>query len=52
MSWGKVGREEREEKGIGDYEVVMTKKKEKKIYAFSFSNECVNVPSFLSRVTR
>lgn len=41
MSWDKVGR---------DYEVVMTKKKEK-IYAFSFSNECVNVPSFLSRVT-
>lgn len=38
--------EEKKEKGGHD------KKKEKKIYAFSFSNECVNVPSFLSRVTR
>lgn len=36
MSWDKVGREEREEKGIGDYEVVMTKKKRKEDLRFFF----------------
>lgn len=52
MSWNegrkKLKEKKKEEKGAKEYEVM---KKKKETYAFSFSNECINVPSSLSWVT-